>query len=367
MYDIFDAYLYDKTLLANGCVSVEFDARDGLVYSVLYSDRVEALSYTGCTSTMANIVNRSKENRKGSGSDNSTGLCFGYYGADSLSKATDTATKVKVLNASLCDAKTNEELLEISFNNASLSGQKTEEGYYYSIPSESAEDELKVVAAEVTSFAGKKEEKLGTYPFLAYIDEELNVTLVLDAVDLSATQAAYETYRRTGEPGELMNTLSLHRFGLEQYGVDEISCIVQGGGSGYQITGRRQSNSELMYFAREDGEDTDEDLGTSYEIQNARHLYNIRFAEMITDAAVYAAEEDEKSENTYIVSRDFAWGYEKEDDGEIDETLQESDSILAKGMVYRNGLPVKEADTAFPMITQLREGSSLGSKDCDEV
>ena len=65
-----------------------------------------------------------------------------------------------------------------------------------------------------------------------------------------------------------------------------------------------------MYFAREDGEDTDEDIGTSYEIQNARHLYNIRFAEMITDAAVYAAEEDEKSENTYIVSRDFAWGYE---------------------------------------------------------
>ena len=60
---------------------------------------------------------------------------------------------------------------------------------------------------------------------------------MLDAVDLSATQAAYETYRRTGEPGELMNTLSLHRFGLEQYGVDEISCIVQGGGSGYQITG----------------------------------------------------------------------------------------------------------------------------------
>lgn len=45
-------------------MSVEFDARDGLVYSVLYSDRVEALSYTGCTSTMANIVNRSKENRK---------------------------------------------------------------------------------------------------------------------------------------------------------------------------------------------------------------------------------------------------------------------------------------------------------------
>ena len=36
-------------------------------------------------------------------------------------------------------------------------------------------------------------------------------------------------------------------------------------------------------------------------------------------------------------------------------------------MVYQNGLPVKEADTAFPMITQLREGSSLGSKDGDEV
>ena len=139
--------------------------------------------------------------------------------------------------------------LRFSFNNASLSGQKTEEGYYYSIPSESAEDELKVVAAEVTNFAGKKEEKLGTYPFLAYIDEELNVTLVLDSVDLSATQAAYETYRRTGEPGELMNTLSLHRFGLEQYGVDEISCIVQGGGSAIKLQGADKAILSLCICA----------------------------------------------------------------------------------------------------------------------
>ena len=70
------------------------------------------------------------------------------------------------LSGMICDAKTNEELLEISFNNASLSGQKTEEGYYYSIPSESAEDELKVVAAEVTSFAGKKKKNLAHIHFL---------------------------------------------------------------------------------------------------------------------------------------------------------------------------------------------------------
>lgn len=450
LYDIFDAYLYDKTLLSQGCISVEFDAHDGLVYSVLYSDRADELSYGSCNNKIANIVNRSKENRKGNGSENSTGVCFGYYGAASLSKSDDASSQVKVSSVSLnneetlnltwklsdgevavsqmkyqvmiCDAQTGEELLEISLNDASLSGQKSEEGYYYSIPAESADDALKLVAAQVTSFVDGKERQLGTYPFLAYIDGDLTVTLVLDAVDLDATQAAYETYRRTGEPGNLAGTLSLHRFGLEKYGVEEIRCIVQGGGSGYRITGRRQSNSELMYFARQssakdasdentpgssNNKDASDGIGNdyaavfsamenqiqkaahTYEIQNARHLYNIRFAEMITDAAVYTADDDEKSGNEYRITQDFAWGYDangdKENGNKADgdnaententvqklslenNTSQIETSILAKGQVYRSGLSVRDADTAFPMITQLREGSSLGSVNGDEV
>ena len=413
LYDIFDSYLYDKTLLSAGCVSVEFDAHDGLVYSVLYSDRADALAYGSCTNTTANIINRSTANRKGSGSENSTGLCFGYYGADSLSKSNDASSKVKISSVLLnneetlnltwksssdeagvlqmgyqvmiVDAKTGDELLEISLNDPSFRGQKTEDGYYYSIPAESADDSLKLVAAQVTSFVDGKQTELGIYPFLAYIDENLQVTLVLDAVDLDATQDVYETYRRTGEPGTLAKTLSLHRFGLEQYGVDEIRCIIQGGGAGYQITGRKQSNLEPMYFANQSkkmGSDTkDDDAGVinvadnkvseqstqetdsnqkTYEIQNARHLYNIRFAEIVSDAAVYAADADEKSGNNYVITKDFAWGYE-----ESDESAGES--ILKKGMVYRSGLSVADADTAFPMITQLREGSSLGSFDADEI
>ena len=44
--------------------------------------------------------------------------------------------------------------------------------------------------------------------------------------------------------------------------------------------------------------------------------------------------------------------------GEIDETLQESDSILEKGMVYQNGLPVKEAATgAKEMMTEAATGA----------
>ena len=430
LYDIFDAYLYDKTLLSKGCISVEFDAHDGLVYSVLYSDRADELSYGNCNNTTANIVNRSTANRKGSGSDNSTGLCFGYYGANSLSKSDDESSKVKISEVSLnneetlnltwklsegetavsqmtyqvmiCDAKTGDELLEISLNDAALSGQKSEEGYYYSIPAESADDALKLVAAQVTSFADGKKTTLGTYPFLAYIDENLTVTLVLDAVDLDATQAAYETYRRTGETNTLSGTLSLHRFGLEKYGADEICCIVQGGGFGYRITGRRQSNSEPMYFARlgkkNDTENDEvsalnsvknqtEKAAHTYAIENARHLYNIRFAEMITDAAVYAADSDEKSGNEYRITQDFAWGYDADRDGENEENTETPEqklsledgtskdnhsnktenSILAKKAVYKSGLAVRDVDTAFPMITQLREGSSLGSESGDEV
>ena len=363
LYDIFDAYLYDKTLLSQGCISVEFDARSGLVYSVLYSDRAKALAYGSCSDTTANIINRSKADRKGDGSENSTGLCFGYYGADTLSASPDaSASKVSISEVKLnneetlnltwtlssksdavsqlnyqvviCDSKTGKELLEISLNNAALSGQKSEEGYYYSIPAESAEDALKLVAAEVTSFVNGREEKLGTYPFLAYIDEDLTVTLVLDAVDLDATQALYETFRRTGEPGALADTLSLHRFGLEKYKTEEIYCIVQGGGSGYRLSARRQSNSQSMYFARirddqiqadsneqslSENDSPNEDT-KQYGIENARHLYNIRFAEMVTDAVVYDADSSEKTGNDYIVTQDFAWGYDEKSEEQAENS-----------------------------------------------
>ena len=77
-----------------------------------------------------------------------------------------------------------------------------------------------------------------------------------------------------------------------------------------KLQGADKAVHRLSCVLREDGEDTDETIGTSCNSKRKTSFYNIRFAEMITDAAVYAAEEDE-SENTYIVSRDFAWGYEK--------------------------------------------------------
>lgn len=409
LYQLFDAYLYDKSVLAAGCVSVEFDAGAGLVYSVLYSDRAAELSYGSCSETTANIANRSESNRRGSGNENSTGLCFGYYGAKTLSAAVDTGNRrvqishVRLNNeetlnltwkldreedtASLqyeiliCDASDGRELLEITLNHTSLQGEKSEEGYYYRLPSAAAEDGLKRVAAEVVSYADGTQREMGTYPFLAYVEEDLTVTLVLDALDLAASEADYEAYRRSGEPGTLAHTLSLHRFGLESFGVEDIYCIVQGGGAGFRLTGRRQSNTAHMYFASYEeaapdsgnGEADDDGAvslaaGTdvkNYEITNARHLYNIRFAELIADNVTFAVSRQEMRRANYLVTADFAWGF-----GQQEEQLPEGEtSILAQGRVYRYGLPVRQEEDqriCFPMMTSLRHGSSLGSGE-DEI
>lgn len=74
LYDIFDGYLADKSIL-RAAISLEYNPEEGIVYSVLYSDKNNRFVYTGTNGDgMVNICDR----REGYRSE----YMIGYYGLE---------------------------------------------------------------------------------------------------------------------------------------------------------------------------------------------------------------------------------------------------------------------------------------------
>ena len=74
LYDILDEFMVDKTIL-QGNVAVEYNPENGLVYSVLYSDKCGAFTYTGNTvNGVVNVLDRREQIRNE--------RMLGYYGVD---------------------------------------------------------------------------------------------------------------------------------------------------------------------------------------------------------------------------------------------------------------------------------------------
>lgn len=74
LYDILDEFLMDKSIL-NACIAIEYNPRQGIVYSVLYSDKCGSFSYTAKSKNdVVNVLDRQDEYRRE--------YMIGYYGLD---------------------------------------------------------------------------------------------------------------------------------------------------------------------------------------------------------------------------------------------------------------------------------------------
>lgn len=74
LYDIFDEYLSDKSIL-KAAIALEYNPNEGVVYSVLYSDKNSEFSYAGeNVDGSVNICNRQEDYR--------SEYMIGYYGLD---------------------------------------------------------------------------------------------------------------------------------------------------------------------------------------------------------------------------------------------------------------------------------------------
>ena len=383
LYEIFDAYLYDKTILS-AAICIEFDPSEGLVYSVLYSNRNEGFTYGIETEGLANINDRSKEVRKNK--------MIGYYGVDTLSKATSAGTAQPVISdvtlhngetlslsyhlseleqatgsliyeIAISDADTNQDLLTIVINDSSLNTDPVSDTGNYLLVAEDSSTRSCTIEGKVTRYEeGGTVVDLGICTFPAYVDEENTIHLVLDAVDLGATTASYADSAEAiaaGEDNAFADTFSFLRFGLD---VENIYCTVQGSGFGYMTTAKKQSNACHASFGQyTEGSATENRI---YTIENARHLYNMRFVE---------SDEDEDA-TTYTLVEDFAWdetigaGFVYKDQTTV-ETIN-GQAWLAAGNIYKErftdddlkvGVDDSEAEKAFPSLDALREGSIFHS------
>jgi len=378
VFQLLEGYIYDPQVL-NAAIAIEFSPGQGQVFSVCYSDRNEQFIYgEAVTADMVDIRDRSEVKRQT--------YLFGYYGVDTLSKATDgkqarpKLTEVKLLN---------EDTLNLSFKVSKYPGatklltytmdvyDKDSNRIVLSVQVDGSKLAVKsgrqLISCPVTRFnyADKDTKEatiteLESYDILAWVEADNTVHIVLDAVDFAASSAAYAKElgqglgTKTKAEERLLSmtkTLSFHRFGLD---AENVYCTIQGQGAGYEATAVKKTNTESIYFKKSVLS------GKNYSIalSNARHLYNVRFTEDLEKNAY-------NSFSTKVSGSDFVVDYTVEEDIDWETFVQsgnvyytKSDAMDAKVGVKKTTSGAQKAacyleNAAFPSIKLLRYGDSM--------
>lgn len=383
LYEMLETYLYDTSILSDGVVCVEFSASDGQVFAALYSEKQDDFTYgTPKEDKTINICDRTRSRRKK--------VMLGYYGVDTMAKATTPKAEKPVLTDVQLN---NEETLNLSFklskvksawnqlnyqvdvyNEASnhiglsiiLNAKDTTDGGKYKWP-DSYNSKKQVLGTVKRYWYDKKgnqtSTELGKYKFYLYVESNGVVHLVLDAADLSATSQNYieaydgrgigtSSYTRSKYPNmdsadEILNeSYSFHRFGLS---AERIYCKIKASGTGYKPTALKKSNESDVYYG--DKSTSAEEKGKttySYEIANARHLYNMRYIEDIEkEKNLFQGNEGSLDEYAYTIPQKMTWSLTQDIDWKK----------LIQDKFYFDSGEVEEKDTQFLSILQLRKNS----------
>lgn len=297
VFRLLQNYVYDISLL-NNAISIEFSPLEGQVFAVCFSDYNEEFIYAGANAASptgkCNISNRSEDNRYSH--------FVGYYGTDTLAKSTkDSGEKISLSEVKL----NNEETLNLSFKILKPTGvtqslkykievhdaDETDHHLILSFPLDGTKlhnyQTRSTIVTPVTAYTydssnNQSKIELGNYEILAWIDDSKTVRIVLDAADIEASTNQYlnDVARLTNANAseeKFAKTYSFHRFGLD---AENIFCTLQASGSIYKESSLKHTNSEATYFESallENGNDNKSTL--TYEISNARHLYNVRYNE----------------------------------------------------------------------------------------
>lgn len=368
LYDLLSSYLYDVSIL-NATVCLEFTPEDGQVFAVLYSDISTGFEYnSGNTGTKGkvDISNRETEYRKD--------RMVGYYGVDTLSRATSTRTE----KPSISEVKLNNgDTLNLSFKLNKVKAATQELTYEVIVYAKGSKTPLLVLTVDGTHLKNElfksevscgvtrynydenmknpRAQKLGNYDIPAWVEQDGTIRLILDAADLGATSSLYyDVYTALMDDSEdisreeglsldlrmLRSTYSFRRFGVR---TEDIYCTVQGSGTYYKTTAKKQSNVENTYFGSAHISTAGGQSAAVYAVENGRHLYNVRYMEDYTD--------DQRSQKgyeglktsdqiTYQLTANVDW-----------KAFSESGSLYETNEYYETH---PAADNNFPSIRQLR-------------
>lgn len=401
LYDMLSSYVYDPSLL-NATICVEYTPEDGQVFAVLYSNSADAFEYNAGNENRkgtVDITQRERTTRKS--------RMVGYYGVDTLSKATTTdVDRPSITNVKLNNSETLNLTYKLRNNDDSQAQKMTYEIFVrtevngkdtplfsFTLDGTKIKNENNLgmqagIDCTVTRYNqtedGQVSQDMGTYPILAWIDTEEMIHIVLDAADLDATSSLYydayselaDTTKNRQESAELSSlkkTYSFLRFGvLNNHTANSIYCTVQGNGVGDRPTAKKSSNSENPYFASaritektsggtngDAAGDTEETLPETavYGIENSRHLYNMRYLE---DYEAYIKTLTGEAANSGIIVKE-------ETDLKSAKTVtyrltdnQDWVAFLGAKALFESGI-VKGNSAAFPSIKELRSCATLES------
>lgn len=335
LYQLIGNYVYDISILRKAAIRLEFDPVDGTVYSVCYSDRAEKFDESNADGS-GGTMGVSRSNRETSRRKQ---IILGYYASELSEDNMPSSTKPTISSVQLVNE---EQLLLIWKMDSRLQSQVKQ--FSYAVRIYSKNDELRFaftidgsqlpledgssavpVSAEVTFYnvIGNPSES-GTYSFYAYVSSGKDVCLVLDAIDLKAAEIL-DTLGSSSSQESYKDTYSIRRF-LDT--PQKIYAKVQA--TSGSVSGEwKPSNTEHSLM------DVSAD-SSYYEVNSARHLFNIRFME--------------STEKTYKYrqSADIIWGGEE--------------GTLAQGNVFNGKTLVEDKEQEFPAISLLGEKSSYSAK-----
>ena len=366
LHDLLKDYVYDgKILDATYCV--EFDAVDGTVLGVCYSDKAKDFAYNGGSTTDAkgkvNITDRKTEARRE--------VLLGYYGVENVSaRASQESEKAFIDELQLINDETLYVKWSIDENATNLQADLMQYEFQLcrtkengdsqlvasfivndsntannALPAQSVQGANVTCSVKVYDEAGENVKDTISYKFPAYKTADYMV-LALDAVDIEAERILSVVSEEAIKPEDAevyKETYSIRRL-IDS--PEDIYVKVQAFASGeYEAstTAWSESNKANAYF--EKATLIEEKTKIAAEIKNARHLFNVRFTE-----ANENAKPNETADVEYTQIADLNW----------------SGGIVANGNVYEKTQPNSTA--AFPVLATLASGNTYdgGSKKLNE-
>ncbi len=410
VFELVGAYVYDSSILngdgnkdggGNGAaICIEITPDDGQVFSVMYSDKNDKFIYLGMDgdthgknedAMSADICDRTENYRRS--------RMVGYYGVDSLYKA----TKNEMVRPSLAFVKLyNKDTFYMTYKLSSKYERSLTQQLSYVMDlnnSKNVNDKKITITLDGSKLHNKEhantidcpvvkydaagnEIVLGEFPVLAWIENDFTIHVVWDAADVQATTFVYgqeledicSDDENVSSSTRFSQTYSFFRFGVKP---GNVYASVKATGAGYtdskiisnfnNLNPLKNQGERHTCFA---GESTSDDSKAyTYSVNNARHLYNIRYTEGISYADYNKAYASVTESVTFKLKSDIDWSkFQKE--GQLYNSYSKSGifqlSSLDNKLTDVNGTLIESVtnlNCGFPSIAAVRTEDVIDGND----
>lgn len=349
--DLIGKYIYDEDIW-NGAMCVELDPSDGVVKAVWYCRQGEELSYTQEDLTDGIImignpnINRQKKR-------------LGYYGTDELSAAAPEDIGKPVISYLRLD---NEEVLDLNWAMSRKYFQYTRElNYNIKIYGDDNKPKLLVTLKgadlknvgeaytiiecsyniydsdgnEITVGINEK------IPLVVYMgNQNDDIHIILDAIDLKVDNILINNGINSDLYKDSYSGMKIKEIaGIELN--SNIFARVQAVGNNFNASAWKRSGDENLIMGQSSKSE-------NFTLQNARHLYNMRFMEAYYDDK-NSVNPSEVKDVTYRQTESFNWGG--------------SNGIIAQGFVFDSETSITDINTSFPMLKAFLNRHTFSSND----